>query len=213
MQQINKNIINFLTSALKALAAGLVILFVWAILVFCLLMMMGGCRTVKKTQDTEKTSLDSLSSFKHDSSSVINTAYFNQLLSADSFGLHIVFKGNSKPTINPQAKTASFIDNLVWIANSGEVESIDINAKKLKDSTSSGSTNSVMHVKNDSMSHVVDSSKIKKTTKDITSNTNLLAIGGGLILLLSIFFAIWKYTTKKVDTVTNTIDSVNKIIK
>lgn len=170
-----------------------------------------GCRTVHKTQEIVKKNIDSTTEIRHDSSTIENYTNWDDYFSTDSIAVHIEFKDSSKPVMKPE-HPHSFLDNLMQLANSGNLKVLDIRAKKVKDSSNILIRSNSTTLNNDTITHVIDKTKTKVSAKDIKSNTNLLAIGGGLILLLTLFFIVWKWVTKKEDTATSIVEKVaNKI--
>ena len=205
---LNHYIVKWVAKAVKFILMTIMFIVVVILLLYGIISL-SGCRTVQKNLQVEKKNIDSTVIIKHDTATQQTIANWTDLLTADSVGITIEFKDSSKPT---QHRSSSFIDELMQLANSGQVKNISISAKKLKDSSTNKTVETKTQINNDTTIRIIDKTKIKDSTKSTKSNSNLLAWGGGLILLLSVFFAVWKFGTKKVDTVTNTVDAVDNLI-
>ncbi len=187
-------------------------LFVWVI-VFILMCFLAkgltGCRTVHKTQSIEKLSVDSTVEIKHDSSTIENYTNWDDYFSSDSIAIHIEFKDSSKPVIKPQ-HPHSFIDNIIQLANSGNVKVLDINANKLKDSTNYNSAIITKSAKNDTTTKVINKTKIKVSDKEIKSNTALLIVLGIVLIALGYGGYLYKTANKPMDAVEKVVNKIEK---
>ncbi len=187
-------------------------LFVWVI-VFILMCFLAkgltGCRTVHKSQSIEKKDVDSLVITKHDSSTIENYTNWDDYFSSDSIAVHIEFKDSSKHVVKTPMRS-SFIDNLIQLANSGNVKVLDINAKKLKDSANYNSAIITKSAKNDTTTHKTDNSKFKSAEKDVHSNTALFIVLG-VVFIASVYgLYVYKTANKPMDAVEKVVNKIEK---
>ena len=210
MKSINHNIAKFLRIIGMIVFASAV---VWLIL---LLIFCTGCRSVQKTQSIEKEKIDSLVTAKHDSTYQQTTTDFFKAFSAKNFKIKIVFdSGKIAQGIIPKKKTttisSSFIESLVNIAGNQPVQSIELSADDLADSTHELTTKEKTTVNNDTTTRVNKNLKIKNSNKQTNSGSNILWVLGSITAVVIMFFAVFKSATKKVDVITAGIEKIEKL--
>lgn len=187
------------------------ILIIFAIACMCIASLIG-CRTVQKAQSIIKKDIDSTVTIEHDSSTVENYYNWEDYFSSDSIAVHIEFKDSSKPMVKPQ-HPHSFIDNLMQLANSGNVKVLDITAKKLKDSSHLIATNLVATKNDDTTIHKTDQTKTKVSTKDVKSNTALWIVIGVVLIFLGYGGYLYKTANNTVGVASKAVDAVSGIEK
>jgi len=192
------------------------ILFILFIIVICFHFC--SCRTVQKSLQVEKKSLDSTTVLKKETTE--QTINWNEVFKASNVDVKINFDTAKKTTTQEKDSShysiaTDFITHLVELANK-PISSIEISANNVSDSVHNNVQSSA--IKTTDSTHVKETVKNKDEKKESKSNTVLLIIAG-ISLIAIVYGAYVKSTADKAvktpEEIYNTIKAqeINKIIK